>query len=248
MSKKSLAAANAARRAGQESRRAAYAHSNARRGNSPAVRRHSEYAGEVELRAWRLHNTFSARDRRARMEAVRRWNYGAKPKGASWGPLGPSGERFLDSMMGLRCFRTGRLDISIKEIAAKLRMCVQTVCSYIERLEGLGLLVKRRRSRPVENPEPGGPQVEQITNAYWFQLPAEIAELVRQILDRGGKPACQADRERAEAEALAAMLATLSAEDLARFRAGDTGALADALAALGRGVDRREGAIPIVRQ
>lgn len=247
MSKKSLSAANGVRRAAYVKRREAYAHQGFRRGNSPAVRRHSQYAGETELRAWRRHNLFCARERRARVQALREWNYGEKKPGSCWGPLGPSGERFLDSMMGLRCFRTGRLDISIKEIARKLRMCVQTVCSYVERLEGLGLLVKLRRSRPIEAPEPGGPQVEQITNAYWFQLPAELAERVRQILGSGSKPVDQEDRERADAEAVEAMLATVSAEDMTRFRAGDTGALAQVLIALAKGIDRRDGAIPTRR-
>lgn len=243
MSSKGLIAANAVRRAAYTKRRAAYAQQQKRLLGRNPVRRHSPYAGETELRAWAQHNVFGARDRRARLAVIHQWNYREKKKGASWGPLGPSGERFLDAMMGFRCFRTGRLDISIREICAKLRMSVQTVCGYIERLEKLGLLKKLRRSRPVENPEPGGQQVEQITNAYWFQLPPELQERVRQILEGSGKPVDQEQRERADAEAVAEMLSTLSAEDLARFRMGDTSVLANALAGLARAVDRSTGAI-----
>ena len=238
MSADRLAAANSALRARRLTKSFATRATPHRTG---AVHRHSKYAGELETRAWRQHNVFSAMSRRARMQAVREWNYLQKEKGQSWGPLGPSGERFLDSMMGLRCFRTGRLDISIKEIAAKLHMCVQTVISYIARLEDLGLLVKLRRSRPIEDPEPGGPQVEQITNAYWFQLPLDLAERVRQLLGRGGAPVDQQEREREQAEQLEAMLKTLSAEELARFRLGDAGELARVFAALARGIDAKEG-------
>lgn len=236
-----LASANTARAARHAIKSTMYGLSAANRGNSRHVHRNSQYAGEVETRAWKRHNVFGAAERRARTETIKAWNYREKKKGESWGPLGPNGERFLDGLMGLRCFKTGRLDYSIRTIADKLCMCVQTVISYIARLEGLGLLVKLRRSVPIADPEPGGPRVEQITNAYWFTLPPELAERVRQLLAKGGKPVDQEEHERAQADAVAEMLASLSTEELAAFHAGDTGPLAERLKALGRALDKHKG-------
>ncbi|TCP30674.1 hypothetical protein [Sphingomonas sp. BK235] len=235
-----LKAANAARLSRYFNKTASFSSSTQRRGHSP-VRRHSQYPGEREARAWRQNNVFTAAERRARMTAVREWNYREKKKGAAWGPLGPSGERFLDFLMGMRCFTTGRLDMAIKTMAEKLVMSVQTVCNYVERLVSLGLLTKIRRMEPVEEPEPGGPQVKQITNAYWFELPAEITERVRQIMSGGGKPVDQEEHERAQAELVREMVKTLSAEEMARFYAGDGTVLAEALARLGSAVDRKKG-------
>ena len=236
-----LAAANAARRARQHIK--TFAHRGQSRGNSPAVRRESRYTGDREERAWRTHNLFGVKEREARSRAVSEWNFAQKRKGQAWGPLGPSGQRFLDSMMGLRCFQTGRLDWSIRTIAEKLRMSIQTVCGYVKRLVACGLLVKVRRSAPVEDPVPGGPVVEQITNAYWFELPPEIAERVRQILGRHVKPADQEQHEADQADELQRMLDQLTAEELAALHAGDGSVLAKHLAALGRAVDRSQRAI-----
>lgn len=234
-----LKAANAARLSRYINKAASFSGSPRRRPYTP-VRRNSQYPGEQEVRAWKQHNTFTAAERRARTKAVREWNYREKKKGAAWGPLGPSGERFFDFLMGVRCFETGKLEMPIKEMAKRLVMSIQTVCNYVERLVSLGLLTKIRRIRPKENPEPDGPQVEQITNAYWFQLPAEIAERVRQILSGPGKPVDQEEHERAQAELVREMVKSLTAEEQARFYAGDATALSDALARLGAGVDAKE--------
>ena len=83
--------------------------------------------------------------------------------------------------------------------------------------------------------------MRQISNAYRLTLPRSAAELVRRLLGRAPPPDDDVTRRREEEERVAAMLATLSAEELARFRAGDT-ALGRELARLGRAIDRN--AIP----
>lgn len=234
-----LAAANAARQARQVQKRYAFNLTGKRRGNSPKVQRNSYLAGDREQREWRMNNVFGAAERFARIKAIREWNHTEKKAGQPWGPLGPNGERIIDYLFGRRCFRTGQLDPSIGEIASTLKLCVQTVVSTLKRLIDAGLLQKLRRTQRIEDAEPDGPQVEQISNAYWFGLPKAIAARVKQLLAKGGKPVDQEQHEQDQAEQVAAMMATLSAEDLAAFHAGDMTVLAKALQGLGRAVDQQ---------
>jgi len=99
-----------------------------------------------------------------------------------------------------------------------------------------------RRTRPKENPEPDGPQIEQISNAYWFKLPKAIAMVVRQLLIKGAKPADQEHREQEDARRVQEMIASLSAEDQARLHAGDISPLALALRDAARAIDARASA------
>jgi hypothetical protein len=79
--------------------------------------------------------------------------------------------------------------------------------------------------------------VKQVTNAYWFGLPREAADMVRRMTGKGPLPDDEVTRRKAEEEQTAAMLATVSAANLAAFRAGNESPLAKALASLGRRVD-----------
>lgn len=238
-----LAAANAARRDRYKIRTTSYQMKGLRRGKSGKVRRDSYQAGEREAREWRRHNIFSATERAKRLVAIAEANRRTKAAGKVCGDLKYRDLEILDCLMGVRCFRTGACEPALREVASMVRVCVQTVCDAIKRLVAFGVLGKVRRTRPIESPEPDGPQVEQIPNAYWFPLPAKIAERVRAFLSPGGKPVDQEQREQDEAALVAAMIASLSAEDLARLHAGDNSILAAALAACGRAHDERSTAI-----
>ena len=116
--------------------------------------------------------------------------------------------------------------------------------SALARLKEHGFLGWIRRVEPIENPDPFGPQVKQATNAYWFALPSDAADLVRRLLGRGPPPGDEVWRRAEHERELAAMLSTVSAEDLAKFRAGDDGPLAKALASIGRSLDLQNASPP----
>ena len=65
-----------------------------------------------------------------------------------------------------------------------------------------------------------------MTNAYWFELPKEAADMVRRMMGKGPMPDDEVTRRKANEEDTAAMLTMISAEDLAAFRAGDESPLA----------------------
>lgn len=238
---RSMRAANAARRERQIIKRTMDACSGKRRGKSKVLR-NSYLAGDREKREWRAHNIFGVVERDKRIQAIEEWNYGAKQPGKGCGPLGYSDVRVLRYLMGVRDFKDGRCDPAYSDIATALRICFQTVSNAIKRLTAEGLLGKLRRTRPKLDAEPDGPQVEQISNAYWFTLPKGIMARVRQLLCKGGKPVDQEQREREEAEQIAAMIASLTAEEAARFYAGDQTVMAAAIASFGRAVDRQTSA------
>lgn len=209
----------------------------ARRGK---VRAESYLAGDREKREWLTNNIFSARERRVRLDEVKRWNRRQeRQRGRHGGPLSRSTLEVFEYLLGDgRNFKTGAVEAAYTWIATALVMSRSTVIKAIKALCRAKLLIKLRRTRLIEDPQPFGPQVEQISNAYWFQLPAEIAAMVAKVLGISPTPVDQVQHQRDQAEQLTAMLATLSAEELALFRAGDQTPLARALAAFGRGVDR----------
>ncbi|WP_277979694.1 replication protein A [Sphingomonas phyllosphaerae] len=202
------------------------------------IRRSSYRIGMREGDFW---SAFDRRERNARMRAAERYDREGKEPGKRNGPLGHIAIEVLREMMRIIDFRTGRLDPSIDYLAERLRRTRSAVHAALKRLRSHGFLDWIRRFAPREDAEPFGPQVRQISNAYRLTLPRSAAELVRRLLGRAPPPDDDVTRRREEEERVAAMLATLSAEELARFRAGDT-ALGRELARLGRAIDRN--AIP----
>jgi hypothetical protein len=197
------------------------------------VRRNSYRVGEREGRYW---SKFNKGERNARMRAAEEYDRKHKEPGKRNGPLGHVALEILREMMRRIDFKTGRLDPSIDTLATKLRRSPTTIVNGLARLRDHGWLNWIRRFEPIENPDDFGPQVKQVSNAYWFGLPKEAADMVRRLMGRSPLPADEVTRQKEEEERTAAMLASISAEDLARFRAG-TSPLGDILAALGRGID-----------
>lgn len=240
---KGLAGARAARADQQRHRAAAYAVQATKRGTSPDVRAKSFQAGPHEERLWRQHNRFSAAVRAQRVREVKRWSLGLKQPGRRSGALSARTIDAYDYLMGIRDFRTGACFPSIRGIAAAIRCAVSTAEKAIRELCEHGLLGRRLRTRPVDNPVPGGPVVEQITTAYWFLVPAWLADKLAQAFGSAPKPDDQLQRERDDAERVMEMLAAGSLDDVVRFRAGDASPMAEALRSLGRRVEASE-AIP----
>ncbi|MES3091799.1 replication protein A [Sphingomonas aerolata] len=171
------------------------------------------------------------------MRAAEVYDRKHKIAGKRNGPLGAIGVDVLRELMRMIDFKTGRLEPAIATLAERLRRSRGAIVSALARLKDHGFLNWIRRFEPIEDPDAFGPQVKQVTNAYWFGLPKEAADMVRRMMGKGPLPDDEVTRRKADEEQTAAMLATVSAEDLAAFRAGNESPLAKALASLGRRVD-----------
>jgi len=106
-------------------------------------------------------------------------------------PLGYTGIRVLEILLGRRGvpidFKTGRLDPALDTIARIAGLVRATVIRALARLREHGFINWVRRSRPTENAGTFGPQREQITNAYYFNLaglPGKVRQRFRDLLAR----------------------------------------------------------------
>lgn len=174
------------------------------------VWRHSQHAGDFELRRWRETNMFSADEHNARLRAAEQFERATKLPGKRNGALGHIALDLLRFMLRLRNRKTGRLDPSLTWLAQQLRRSRSAIAEALARLKMHGFLEWLRRTEPVDNPEPGGQYVTQITNAYFFTMPAGVADLVRRMLRRP----TEAMRRAAEQRARAAELASMTSEEL----------------------------------
>lgn len=152
------------------------------------VRRHSYNLGERELHLWR---PVDGREVRARLQAAREFDKVHKIPGRRNGALGHVGVEVLEALYGLVCYRTGRLEPSIDWICARIRRSRAAVVRAMARLKLHGFLSWIRRTEPTGAKE--GPQVRQITNAYVFGLPRDVAAWVAKKLGRKPKDAIEAD-------------------------------------------------------
>jgi hypothetical protein len=205
------------------------------------VRRNSRHAGERELRIWKQENVFQADERRARLRAVREYDRQHKLPGKVMGPIGRVGVELYDELLGMRDFRSGRLDPALETIARRLRVAKQTVVAALARLKAHGFIDWFRRTRPVDDND--GRTVEQDTNAYWFKVPKWAADRVRAALRRP-TPACAAAHAQAQRAELAAMLDAATPEERIAFNNGAEGDLTSALLALQRSLSLRGVASP----
>ncbi len=145
------------------------------------VRRNSYRAGEREHRHWRR---FDRTEFNARMRAAELHDRDNKEPGKRNGPIGAIGLEVYRELMRMVCWKTGRLEPSIATICKRTARSRDAVSKAMARLKAEGFLNWIRRFEPVEDPDPFGPQVKQTTNAYWFDLPAKAAELVRRLMKR----------------------------------------------------------------
>lgn len=207
------------------------------------VRRDSRHAGEREHRIWRPLGGTKQEARQfigAVMKAAEFYDRNGKQPGKRNGPLGHIALEVLRALFRYADFKTGRLEPAIATVCGEIKRSRGAVVSAMARLKAHGFLDWIRRTEPTDNVG-AGPQVRQITNAYGFdiaRLPRSAAAWVRKILGKGPPPDCEVARqERGRAE-VEAMLDTVSAEEQARFIAGDD-ALGDVLARIGRSLERR---------
>jgi hypothetical protein len=223
------------------------------RGDSPRsgqpVWRNSYYVGQIEHEIWKPINGGSkrggARWVAAMLGAAKAYELRTlqvrreKEPGARNGDLGRVGLAVLEYLYGKVDYASGRLDPAIRTIADALGFAYSAVHRALVRLADKGFLNWMRRSRPIENLEPGGPQVKQASNAYALLVPESMRTWLARLIGQDPTPACEEDRlKRAKAD-FDAMVAGLSAAEYARDFVRDT-LLGPTLRSLAAAVDRRE--------
>ncbi|WP_156840255.1 replication protein A [Novosphingobium aquimarinum] len=153
------------------------------------------------------------------MKAARSFEYKTrlerreKNPGARNGALGEVGLEVLAWLYEKVDYASGRLDPAIGTIAAGIGRSYSAVHEALCRLRIEGFLSWIRRSRPIEDPEPGGQQVEQVSNAYALLVPKVMNQWLVSLLRKPPVPACEEDRRKAEKQAYEAMLAGFSAQE-----------------------------------
>jgi hypothetical protein len=197
------------------------------RGDSPRsgepVWRNSYYVGQIEDRIWKPINGGSTRggkrwtmallkaakafERRTRLE--RRED----EPGARNGALGEIGIAVLEYLYETVDYTTGRLEPAIRTIADNIGHAYSAVHEALVRLRRHGFLHWMRRSKPVENPEPNGPQVEQASNAYALLVPEKMKGWLARLIGKEPPAACEEERQRRKREEFDAMLSGLSAAE-----------------------------------
>lgn len=225
------------------------------RGDSPRsgepVWRNSYTVGQIEHRIWKPINGGSTRGGKrwtaALLKAAKslelrtRAERRAKEPGARNGVLGEVGIAVLEYLYTTVDYASGTLEPAIRTIAEEIGRAYSAVHEALCRLRAHGFLHWIRRSQPIENPDPGGPQIAQASNAYALLVPAGMRAWLGRLIGNGPEPACEADRRRAQREEFDRMLAGLSAEQYAMdfVWTGDR-LLGETLRNLAAAVDRRE--------
>lgn len=197
------------------------------RGDSPRsgekVWRNSYYEGTIEHQVWKPIHDGSPRGAKrwigALLKAARDFEYRTrlerreKEPGARNGALGDVGLEVLAFLYETVDFATGRLEPAITTIAAAIGRSYSAAHDALCRLRVEGFLHWMRRSKPIENPVPGGPQVEQIPNAYALMIPTSIKDWMRTLFKKTPAPECDQDRRKREKAAYETMLSGLTAQE-----------------------------------
>ena len=183
------------------------------------VWRNSYYEGQIEDRLWRPIGDGTVRGAKrfagAVLKAARGFERQTRRKrkgearGSRNGLLGDIGLEVLEALYDTVDFATGKLEPAIATIAEQLGRSYSAVHRAMKRLRAHGFLHWVRRSREVENPEPGGQVVEQITNAYALLVPKELQSFVARIFARP-MPGCERYRREQEEADWQRMLGQLS--------------------------------------
>jgi len=226
------------------------------RGDSPRsgekVWRNSYTEGTVEDRVWKpIHDGTTRGGKRwagALLKAARDLEYRTrrarreKEPGARNGALGEIGLEVFGFMLETVDFATGRLEPAIATIAEAIGRSYSAVHEALCRLRTQGFLHWMPRSRPIVDPQPDGPQVEQISNAYALLVPTEMKSWLALLLRKwkARTPDCEDDRRKHEREAYEAMLGTLSTEELHRTTWNGDRLLGETLRSLAASLDKRD--------
>lgn len=228
------------------------------RGDSPRsgqpVWRNSYHEGQCEGRIWRRYGDGTVRTGKRlhglilksarRLERETRRQRQTNTMQARRGLLGDVGLEVLDFLWGRVDFLTGRLEPAIGTIANEIGRSYSAVHRALKDLRTRGFLQWERRSRPIEQPEPGGPLVEQIPNAYALLIPSALHRYF--AIEIGGHvplPDCVAWDHQQAREEFDRMLRSLSAQEFIKATWDGDSRLGETLANIARMVDERESSI-----
>lgn len=154
-----------------------------KRGTDRRVRRNSVDVDDPKAQVWR---PFGDGTRRSALRWIDAWLRTAKEydvvrkEPGEHGPLLANGIRVLEELLKLACFRTGRLEPTLDTLMKRCGLARNTVVRALARLKAHGFLRWVRRSRKMGNDGEAGPQREQTSNAYHF----ELGDLGRGVLER----------------------------------------------------------------
>jgi hypothetical protein len=181
------------------------------------VRRSSVNVGTVEHRIW---HPFDPDRKGPIMKAAEQFDRQRKMPGMKNGALGHIGLDVLRELLNLIDYKSGRLEPALDYLQRKLRRTRSAIVRALARLRMHGFLDWVRRTESTGN-EGAGPQVRQVSNAYWFKLPHCCAAFVKRLL--GKAPPEAKAREEVIAEARIERLraspsCSLPAETLAILR------------------------------
>lgn len=224
------------------------------RGDSPRsgerVWRNSYTVGTIEDRVWRRINDGTARGGRrwtgALMKAARQFEYRTrlerreKEPGTRNGRLGEVGLEVLSYLYEIVDFATGRLEPAISTIAEAIGRSYAAVHNALCRLRTEGFLHWMRRSQPIENPVPGGQQVEQVSNAYALLVPEQMKEWLGGLFRKAPPAQCELDRRVQDKQSFEAMLAGLTTQERHEVTWNGDRLLGETLRNLAAAIDRRD--------
>jgi hypothetical protein len=110
-------------------------------------------------------------------------DHATKEPGTRMGALGLSGRP-----CSTRCVRSSTTPAAASSRRSprsrrRAKLGIRTVVRALRRLNDHGFLSWLRRTEALDN-DGAGPQVQQITNAYWFELRGRAKGLVRLLLGR----------------------------------------------------------------
>ncbi|MDG6079733.1 hypothetical protein E3U23_11090 [Erythrobacter litoralis] len=197
------------------------------RGDNPRsgqpVWRNSYTEGTFEDRIWRPINDGSTRGGKrwtsALLKAARAFEIKTRTKrrevepGARNGELGEVGLEVLRYLYELVDYATGRLEPAIATIASEIGRSYSAVHDALRRLRRAGFLQWIRRSRPIDKPDPYGPQVEQVSNAYALLAPEAMKGWLMRLIGKAPLPACENQRRANDRLEFERMLRQLTARE-----------------------------------
>lgn len=178
----------------------------------------------------------------ALMRVAEQYDDEGKQAGKVNGRLGHVALRILREMGRRVDYRTGRLDPALNTIMEWTRRSKGAVVAALARLREHGFLDWVRRTEPIEDPEPFGPQVRQLSNAYGVdvhRLPRDVRDTLVRLLDRGPAPDDASWSRSNDAAETEAMYATVPAAEQGSARHPDDPVSAAALNGLGAALERQ---------
>lgn len=211
--------------------------------------RNSYTEGTIEGRIWKPINDGTARGGKrwtgALLKAAKAFEYRTrlqrreKEPGARNGALGEIGIEVLEALYDMVDYASGRLEPAIATVAEAIGRSYSAVHEALCRLRQEGFLHWMRRSRPIDEPEPGGPQVEQVSNAYALLVPTPMTDWMRALFRKAPVPGCEQDRRKQEREAYEAMFTRMSAQERHNATWNGDSLLGETLRRLASAVDAR---------